>query len=341
MSIIIPVYNAETYISNCLDSILNQTYEKIELIIIDDGSTDNTKVLCENYIKKDNRIRMIFQENSGPSVARNKGIEAAKGEYIQFVDSDDIIMPDMTKKLIDLLNVNLGTDLVVCGYKSKYKVKGKLVEKDVIPNLNGRYSIGKFVNHFGELLEKSLINSPCNKLYSSKIIKAKGLQFIMNVNNGEDLLFNLEYLNACQSVSVLNESLYVYLHYNNENSLTQNFKGNFYDNRKLILENIKGFLIENNNYLDYNREVFEVYYTKYIINSFENLFHKNGNLSKYSRKEMIKQILSDDWFIKNFKMFKDNTIQYRFIKFCINSKILFIIYYLFKLRLHLKDILKR
>lgn len=106
VSVIIPVYNVENYLKECLDSVLNQTYKNIEVIVINDGSTDKSLHILEDYSSKFNNIKIIDQENSGQSVARNKGLENAKGKYIYFLDSDDYILPDTLKKLIKKLEMN-------------------------------------------------------------------------------------------------------------------------------------------------------------------------------------------------------------------------------------------
>jgi len=113
ISIVVPVYNVEKYLGTCLDSILNQTYKNIEVVLIDDGSTDSSGEICDLYEKEDRRIRVIHKKNGGLSDARNRGVESVKGEYITFVDSDDIISYDMIKALFNLLN-DTGADIAVC-----------------------------------------------------------------------------------------------------------------------------------------------------------------------------------------------------------------------------------
>ena len=103
ISIVVPVYNCEQYISECIDSILGQTYTNIQLILVDDGSTDNSLAICENYLDRDRRVLLISQENLGVSMARNAGLDAAEGAYIGFVDSDDFIDRKMYEKLFSLI----------------------------------------------------------------------------------------------------------------------------------------------------------------------------------------------------------------------------------------------
>ena len=116
VSVIIPAYNIEDYIGRCLDSIISQTYKNLEIIVVDDGSRDHTGEILDNYAKKDRRIKVIHKENGGVSSARNKGIEAAEGDYIGFIDGDDLIESEMYKTLVDLLEEE-NADIAHCGYQ--------------------------------------------------------------------------------------------------------------------------------------------------------------------------------------------------------------------------------
>lgn len=125
ISIIVPVYKVESYLSRCIDSILAQTYQNFELMLVDDGSLDRCGEICDNYAKKDDRIKVIHQPNRGVSAARNAGLDLATGDYIGFVDSDDYISINMYSDMIKLLEVN-GLDIIICtAFVVKgYKVKG-------------------------------------------------------------------------------------------------------------------------------------------------------------------------------------------------------------------------
>ena len=125
ISIVVPVYNTAAYLEKCIDSILNQTYKNLEIILVDDGSTDNSGNICDEYKAKDNRVIVIHQANSGVSSARNIALDIAKGEYISFVDSDDWIEADMYKELLQQLLVE-ESDIAMCGY---YYDDGSVIEK--------------------------------------------------------------------------------------------------------------------------------------------------------------------------------------------------------------------
>ena len=125
ISVIVPVYNVEKYLTNCVNSIIKQTYEELEIILINDGSSDNSGIICDDFSKKDNRIKVIHKENGGLSDARNVGIDIATGELITFIDSDDYISKNMLEKLYNAL-IGTMSDIAVCGttlITDEYKIK--------------------------------------------------------------------------------------------------------------------------------------------------------------------------------------------------------------------------
>ena len=122
ISVIVPIYNVEKYINRCIDSIIEQTYTNLEIILVDDGSTDNSGSICDEYAKKDNRIKVIHKENGGVSSARNVGLDTAIGQYITFVDSDDYIEKKYCEILLKTLKKQKA-DCVACGYNRIYKNK--------------------------------------------------------------------------------------------------------------------------------------------------------------------------------------------------------------------------
>ena len=144
ISVIVPVYNTEKYLEKCVMSILNQTYKNLEIILIDDGSTDNSPQICDSLAEKDNRITVIHQPNGGVSSARNTGLDNTHGDYIMFVDSDDYIAPNM----IEFLSENIGdTDIAMCGYNSVDE-NGNLSPQENVTVADGIISIDTFWNYF-------------------------------------------------------------------------------------------------------------------------------------------------------------------------------------------------
>lgn len=201
ISIVVPVYNVEKYVRRCLDSIINQSYKELEIILVDDGSTDNSSVICDEYKEKDNRIKVIHKKNGGLSEARNVGIDIANGKYIAFIDSDDYISNDYFEYLYKLLIYN-EADIAVCDYQLfSNKLKNKK-QKERIETFSSLGILEKMLygNH-------NLISSWC-KLYKKKLFDniryPKGQCY-------EDVNTTFLLYEKCQNVVVSNLKKYFYL----------------------------------------------------------------------------------------------------------------------------------
>lgn len=224
ISVIVPVYNTEMYLSRCLSSICNQTYKNIEIIVINDGSSDNSPAIIEKYARFDKRIVPINQENTGLGLARNRGLSIAKGKYVSFVDSDDWIELDMLEKMFNVAK-KIKADIVVCNYVMSFsngkKVKNqpfsnKIIQKDDIYKTNFHYDY-----FYGGYSGKPV----WNKLYRSKFLKDNNLMFKKNDEIfAEDFLFNLECLLYKPKIAFINEYLYNY--YQRVGSIINSFKPN-------------------------------------------------------------------------------------------------------------------
>lgn len=210
VSIIVPVYNVEKHLAKCIDSVIAQEYYDWELILVNDGSSDSSKSICEEYCIKDNRISLYNQENAGPSAARNLGIKKAKGKYITFIDSDDYVTPTY---LTDL--VKYDSDIIASGFDLWY-FDGRPTERKTYDKY-GKYSIDD--NNIEEAIAlgeyKYLWHSPCCKLYLRGLLINNNLLFNEELNYGEDHLFNLTLLLHCTSITIVPVSNYIYAHYGN------------------------------------------------------------------------------------------------------------------------------
>lgn len=286
VSIIIPIYNAEDSLHNCIESILDQTYKDIEIIMINDGSTDHSKNICDHYAKLDQRIKVIHQENAGPSAARNRGIEQAVGNYIQFVDADDYIKPTMTETLVKAITNNI--QLVICGYQSIHF----WTLRKYTPSFTGIYQQSDLMQYIGELYRDILLPSPCNKLYDATLINDFQLRFQENVKVGEDLLFNLAYIKTCSRIQMIDKILYNYV-IQDDQSLSRDFNKEFFENQHMLHEQVRTFLLEEDYYSGRNKDFLKINYANSIINSLNNLFHQNSVLTANQKKRQIKRILSD------------------------------------------------
>lgn len=211
ISVIVPVYKAEAYICQCVDSILSQTLKEFELILVDDGSPDNSGHICDLYMHKDSRIKVIHKQNGGVSSARNSGIEIAAGKWLCFVDSDDVLLPSY---LEDFELNKEESEIYLQGYVKK---RGDyLVERH---NFEG-CSSSDFFSIISYAENNSLINSPCFKLFSVSVVKRNNILFDTNTSYGEDHLFTLAYINNISTAHFSKGEGYIY-RMNDTDSLTQ------------------------------------------------------------------------------------------------------------------------
>ncbi|MDO4269906.1 MAG: glycosyltransferase [Eubacteriales bacterium] len=202
VSIIVPVYQAEKTLNRCLDSIAAQLERQIEVILIDDGSTDGSGALCDRRQERDGRFRVIHQANAGVSAARNAGIEAAQGLYLQFVDADDRLGPGYTHRMLEAAEYGKA-DVVIAGNQT---ASGG-VSVSHMPPWEGPATAEMFAKDFERFYYPMLVNSPCNKLYRRSLIK-KG--FPLGILMGEDLMFNMAFLQQVSHVAVVQTDGYLY-----------------------------------------------------------------------------------------------------------------------------------
>lgn len=208
VSIIVPVYNVEEYLAKCLKSICLQTLKEIEIIVVNDGTKDNSQLIIDDFIKKDKRIKCIKKENGGLSSARNAGLKISNGDYIGFVDSDDWIEPRMFEELYNNME-KYKVDLVACGYKLIFPDRER-IEEGINDEVFSLKEIG---------LENFLLNKQAsisvvawNKLYRKEIIVENNLKFEPNNEIfSEDILFTLSYSLFCEKICCIKQPLYNYL----------------------------------------------------------------------------------------------------------------------------------
>ncbi|MGG0739351.1 glycosyltransferase family 2 protein [Niallia taxi] len=208
ITVIVPIYNVQEYLDRCLKSIIGQTYKNLEIILVNDGSTDSSGEICDNYAVRDSRIRVIHKENGGLSDARNVGIQAATGNYIGFVDSDDFIHKDFYHVLYNTI-VNYQCDVVEVGYKEVYEYEVDLSDDDFMEN--DEASIIKYFEKdkavINSILDHDLRNYAWNKLYKKELwnnIKfPKGKLF-------EDVFTTYQIFNCCTKIVKVEKVLYYY-----------------------------------------------------------------------------------------------------------------------------------
>lgn len=202
VSIIVPVYNTEQFLHQCIESIINQTYKNIEIILIDDGSTDKSGKICDEYAANDNRIKTIHNINSGVSIARNIGLDNAKGKYITFIDSDDYVEKNYIETLVNAIETN-NAELAICGIK---EITDKITK---VRKPRGCYT-GSLKNDY-----YAMIDFPCligAKIYLKKILDSYKIRFVKKIKYAEDELFNLMYYQYVKMYIFVDSPLYVYKH---------------------------------------------------------------------------------------------------------------------------------
>ena len=211
ISVIVPVYNVEKYLDKCIESIVNQTYKNLEIILVDDGSPDNCPKMCDAWAEKDSRIKVLHKENGGLSDARNAGIEYSNGEYVCFIDSDDWIDRDMIESLLNSA-IKHNVDVVSCGFYYEY-----LDRETVIIKSNAQVLTDDIVKMY--ILDK-IRPEVCSKLYSKKCIG--GLRFDVSNRYAEDVPFNYYVMKNAETYASTGTEKYHYLQ-NSGNSLTTAF----------------------------------------------------------------------------------------------------------------------
>lgn len=191
ISIIVPIYNGEKYLSRCLDSILGQTYKDFELILVNDGSVDGSLNICKRYAEKDGRVSIIDKKNEGVSMARNDAMQKAMGQYIAFVDCDDWLDADCLQMLVNGMGKDY--DLSIVGYR-EVGVDGTVYKDSTSVGINRAMSVKEAMIHLFTTFDFFSLCYPWGKLFKRDIIQKYGLRFNKNIAIGEDRLFIFEYL---------------------------------------------------------------------------------------------------------------------------------------------------
>lgn len=289
ISIIVPVYNVENYLRKCLESIINQTYKNLEIILINDGSTDNSGKICDEYAGKDNRVKVIHNENRGVSHSRNCGLDIAKGEYILFIDSDDTVKNNYVFEMVKEVREK-DYDLIVSNIIDIFDTDSSIRIKNI------EELTGDLRKDFYKL--RMLLRGPVVKLYKKSIINKYNIRFSENMKVAEDQVFNFEYYSILQKYKYINFAGYNYYHRKNF-SLSRLVDKNSFDNDFEKLKKEKIFL-ENCNILKkeyiFNKSCLE------IIGKYVHLNDNNDNYDEFNnRVTEIKKIMYGFGYSDNIK----------------------------------------
>lgn len=294
ISVIVPVYNVEDYLDRCIKSIINQTLDDIEIILINDGSNDRSGTICEQYANIDRRIKVVHKENQGVSVARNIGIEIANGKYIQFVDSDDWIEERLCEDAYNLIESEK-SDIVFWGIKVEDEegnfIRNKKSTIDIIKNLNIDVNMDAI-----NLYNIDLYGYTCCKLFKSKIIKNNKIRFDEDMDFCEDEEFTCKYYKFVDKVSILQNSQYHYITYTkNRKTLSSTPE----KNKLLIRDRVfKSWfnLLGDNKYKKFllNKSYNNFYYILCdIIWGNDSIINKKSRLKKLSNTSMYNYLIKN------------------------------------------------
>ena len=317
VSVIVPVYNVEKYLKRCLDSIINQTYKNIEIILVNDGSKDNSRDICEEYEKKYENISLINQENGGLSAARNIGLKYVKGEAVTFVDSDDWLELDAIEYYVESVKKH-NVDMVVTNNVRTKDYQEKIVQPDNIKE--EVLTQEEYAKKFFKIDGNSIEYYAWSKLYKREIME--GVEFPVGLF-AEDVLGTFRYMKNAQSILYSDRVTYNY--FINNNGLTAKFGDKDFDLERIwdiIVEESEGY--ENKNFLKYaiiNRKRIDFNLLCRIALA-EN---KEENLKKYDHKvkELLKSIKENKQLLLEYLPFSRKVILILFtLNYSLGSKVL-------------------
>jgi len=306
ISIIVPVFNSKNYLPKCIKSLIDQSYKNIEIILIDDGSTDGSGEICDEYAKKEKRIKVIHKKNSGPAAARNTGIENAKGKFIFFIDADDFIENDALYWLMKSVNQHKA-EIIIGDF---INIKNGRVEQrhDLSFPVNKLLSKQDLISYSRLYLKKPnkylLFAFSWGRLFRSSIIKENNIFFNEKLHTFEDVAFNFDYLKYANAAFFVKKTIYNHRTYDNYSSATRSISDN--PNKlfgyKQALVNISRFLEKNITDEEIKKEVGHAYIFLTIIQ----LVRICGQITNTNKKkifQLIQEVINDSSLRNNLKYY--------------------------------------
>ncbi len=301
VSVIVPIYNSDEYLDKCIQSIINQSYTNLQIILVNDGSNDNSRDICDRYAMKDSRIEVYHLENRGVSATRNYALECVKGEYIQFVDSDDMLKPKMTEIMVKAMeNEQIG--MVVCNYIKVFRntrIRNEILEK------SGVYTNKEYLCNTLRDPGHHYYGVVWNKIYRAEIIKRFNMQFDQKTELGEDFIFNLSYWAKSNGVKVLQKYLYYYQK-ERDITLSQNRHKVLDDCRKELKNRKRIFThyvstFQNMGFYRENKDNIYFYCVSFFVRQWHSVKHDYSDWSEKDKDKWKKELLEDSNIRKSMK----------------------------------------
>ncbi len=274
VSIIVPVYNRDEYLANTLDSLLGQTVHDIEIICVDDGSTDKSSEILAQYAKRDKRIKLISQRNGGSSMARNSGLKQAKADYIMFCDSDDAFDRTMCEEMVSAISLSDEISVAVCGIQIEYLAHQEVKRSDDL------YYKVKFEGEqkISDTVIQKTDASVCNKIFRKSIIDQFKISFPAGLNN-EDYYFYNAYMSVAKKAYFINKNLYHYIRHE-DSIMSDNFTGSTYSPDHLLVAQKLFDFYKKNNFLPEHANLFWTQFS-------ESFWFSHKHSSKDQRKKIL------------------------------------------------------
>lgn len=324
LSVIVPVYNVEKFLHRCVDSILNQTFADFEIILIDDGSTDSSAQICDDFAKKNSRIKVFHQKNSGVSVARNVGVDAAKGDYITFVDSDDWLEPEMYREMVSVVDKRPEVEVVMCDF---FTIKKNLKEEISAEIRKGYFSKKQIIEEIYPTLlvtedfGRIPIVSVWNCLFKRSLLIDHKIKFDADLLYSEDYLFMANVMIEVNSFYYLKENyFYNYLQY--EDSRSKKYQPDWWKFLLNLNIKLKKLLKDNKDY-DFTRQLKLqlLHSVLLVLNSICN----NDSISFEKKLEETKLIMNEPELKTTFShlSFKKQSKAFKVILYLIKHKMAF------------------
>lgn len=331
-----PVYNAQKYLARAIESILNQSLKEIELILVNDGSTDKSIDICREYEMHDSRVKVIDKKNEGACIARNTGISIARGEYLQLVDADDYCELNMLEEQYDRAK-ETGAEVVMCGLKYDISLKNGEIsyEESHYKNavLKGQQEIKEIIV---DILNNTLFNYTHNKLYNLKFLREKNLKFIEWLPIDQDTNFNIDVFKNLSYLTLSTDSYYHYIK-TFEETIVNRYHSKKIDVRAYRFERLTELFKQCNIYTEENQKWVASMYIHQVIDAFEMYFHQKCPLTVKEKKQQIKEIINREDVVEALERVEKGKTKFTdMVLKVMKKKNSSLIYYLIKFKLLIK-----
>lgn len=322
ISVIIPIYNAEKYLKVSIENLLKQTFDKFEIILVNDGSTDSSGEICDYFKLKYENITVVHKVNEGAGPARNKGIEIAKGKYIMFYDADDILENDMLENMYQEIEKKK-TDLVICSHKDINFIKDNIdVKRENKVQKRDIYGIDNVRKNYVDLYKEGIIQAPWAKLYKIDIIRKNNIKF-PSLKRCQDIVFNVKYYGYIKSLSVMDNMYYLYLTPDGQTYLNK-FPKDMFNIIAYVNEYIVNSLKKWNVLDEDAKRYFSSNFIRETAMCLRLCLNPKWNMSKAEKKDYINSIVKNNYLNESLSIEQNNNIN-KLIKVLIRSKTYFII----------------